>query len=114
VLNGELKPYAILPQQQKKVNKSVISFREVKTARETLQAERYAHQTTVDLSFSFPTPPAKFEKKDELMAGLWEIERPGKKGKPARKAWLIEGEINWEQLAPQFNEDQLNWNVYEK
>ncbi|GAB4413682.1 MAG: hypothetical protein OHK0039_20870 [Bacteroidia bacterium] len=114
LLNGTLKSIEIHEQVVEATTHSVQNFQELSQKIAGCQAVPNVHRTLYELTFTFPAPPAKYEKKRELVPGLWEIERPGKKGKAPRPAWLIEGHLDWEGLQHQFDQSQLNWSVYGK
>lgn len=114
LLNGTLKSIEIQDQVVEAKPHAVQNFQELSHKIAGCRPAPYAHRTRHELTFTFPTPPAKYEKKRELVPGLWEIERPGKKGKAPRPAWLIEGNPDWESLQHQLDPAHLNWSVYEK
>lgn len=114
IQNGAIDKRAILETTHKTETRTFTNGKEALDAIAQLKAEHWCKKTHWELDIHFPTPPAKYEKKGELLKGIWEIERPGKDQKPARPALLLDKEADIQSAFTQLDHACLTWNWYEK
>lgn len=113
VIEGETKRVEIIERVKKRSSPiSINTLQELRKALDKLTPEQYARQTTWEMKVNLKDPPAKFTEETEVLPGLVEISRPGKKGKNPRKALLIKGTPDLASILAQLEQDLLELNVY--